>query len=68
MALDHETGDFEPGKSADFVYLRPPASTPLAAVLDQAETPDRILTALFAMAGPESVRQVRVAGSVVYET
>ncbi len=68
MALDHETGDFEPGKSADFVYLRPPPSTPLAAVLDQAETPERILTALFTMAGPESVRQVRVAGSVVHET
>jgi guanine deaminase len=67
LALDHETGDFEPGKSADFVYLRPRAQTPLAAVIDQAATPERILTALFTLAGAETIRQVRVAGSIVYE-
>jgi guanine deaminase len=67
MMLDEETGDFSSGKSADFVYLSPPPSTPLAAVLEQAQSPERILTALFTLAGPESVREVRVAGSVVYE-
>jgi guanine deaminase len=66
MAIDQETGDFETGKSADFVYLRPPPSTPLAAVIDAAPGMDRILEALFTLAGAESVREVRVAGDVVY--
>jgi cytosine/adenosine deaminase-related metal-dependent hydrolase len=67
LALDHETGDFEPGKSADFVYLRPRSSTPLAAVVERVESPERLLAGLFTLAGAESVRQVRVAGSIVYE-
>jgi guanine deaminase len=67
MMLDGETGDFEPGKSADFVYLRPRPNTPLAVVTEQAASPERILAALFTLAGPESVREVRVAGSIVYE-
>ncbi len=67
LALDHETGDFEAGKSADFVYLRPRPSTPLAAVIEQAESPERILSALFTLAGTETIRQVRVAGSIVYD-
>jgi guanine deaminase len=67
LALDHEIGDFEPGKSADFVYLRPRPSTPLAAVIEQAESPERILTALFTLAGAETVREVHVAGTVVHE-
>jgi guanine deaminase len=66
LALDHETGDFEVGKSADFVYLRPRPHTPLAAVVERAESADRILAALFTLAGAETVRQVRVAGSIVY--
>jgi guanine deaminase len=66
LALDHETGDFEVGKSADFVYVRPRPHTPLAAVVDQATSPERILAALFTLAGPETIRQVRVAGSIVY--
>ena len=67
LALDHEVGDFGHGKSADPVYLRPRPQTALAAVIEQAETPDRILTALFTLAGPESVSQVRLGGSIVYE-
>ena len=68
MALDQETGDFEPGKSADFVYLRPCTETPLASVIDRAEDPERILGALFTLAGAEAIREVRVGGTVVYET
>ena len=67
LALDHEVGDFGHGKSADLVCLRPRPRTPLATVIDQAETPDRILTTLFTLAGAESVSQVRVGGSIVYE-
>jgi guanine deaminase len=66
LGLEHEIGDFLSGKAADFVYLRPPKGAPLAEVLTSAESPERALAALFTMAGPESVREVRVAGSVVY--
>jgi len=66
LGLDSEIGDFSPGKAADFVYLRPPARTPLAEIMSNAENPERILSALFTLAGSESVREVRVAGSIVY--
>ena len=66
LGLDGEVGDFRPGKAADFVYLRPPAGTPLAGIVANAESLERILSALFTMAGLESVREVRVAGSIVY--
>ena len=57
---------FAHGKSADFVYLRPAAASPLAAVLERKQTPERVLAAIFTLAGAESVREVRVEGSVVY--
>jgi len=68
LGLGEETGDFRAGKSADFVYLQPPAGSPLAAVLEREQTPERVLAAIFTLAGAESVRQVRVAGSVVYRS
>ena len=64
----HEIGDFEPGKAADFLYLRPRQMSPLATIVDQAEDPERILSALFALAGQETVREVRVQGAVVYKS
>lgn len=67
LGLADQTGSFLPGKSADFVYLRPPQTSPLAAVVDHAENPERVLAALFTLAGQESVREVRVGGAVVYE-
>lgn len=66
LGLESEIGDFLPGKAADLVYIRPPANSPLAEVLANAESEDRILGALFAMADAESVRQVRVEGKIVY--
>lgn len=66
VGLDREIGDFTIGKAADFVYLRAPAESALAAVLEREQTPERVLAALFTLAGEESVRDVRVAGSVVY--
>jgi len=66
LAMDDDIGDFTPGKSADFVYLVPQASGTLEAVLEHAESPERKLAALFTLAGAESVREVRVAGEVVY--
>jgi guanine deaminase len=64
LGIADRTGDFESGKSADFVYLRPPESSVLASVLERLETsdaPDRVVSALFTLAGAESVQEVRVA-------
>jgi len=67
LGLENETGDFETGKAADVVYIRPPENTPLAAVLERVETPEQALAAIFTLAGSESVREVRVEGSIVYK-
>jgi guanine deaminase len=66
LGLGAETGDFSVGKSADFVYLRPPSESVLAQVLEGEPSPEETLAALFTLAGVESVGEVRVAGSVVY--
>jgi guanine deaminase len=66
LGLDGVTGDFTRGKSADFVYLRPPEGSVLAAAMSHSETPERLLSALLTMAGAESVREVRVRGRVVH--
>jgi len=68
LGLEDEIGDFQTGKAADFVYLRPPPGTPLAAIAEQAESPERVLAALFTLSGQECVREVRVEGSVVYRS
>jgi guanine deaminase len=68
LGLSDETGDFRTGKSADFVYLRPPANSPLAAVLEREQRPARVLAAIFTLAGAESVSEVRVEGSIVYRS
>lgn len=66
LGLEAETGDFSPGKSADFVCLRPPKGSVLAAALAHAESPERLLSVLLTLAGAESVREVRVRGHVVH--
>jgi guanine deaminase len=68
LGLGDETGSFDAGKSADFVYLRPPADSPLAAVLEREQIPEQALAAIFTLGGAESVREVRVEGSVVYRS
>ena len=67
LGLAEEIGDFETGKAADFVYLRPPSDSPLAAVVSQTDSPERALAALLTLAGQESVAEVRVEGSVIYQ-
>ena len=66
VGLDGDIGDFQSGKAADFVYLRPPAGSPLEAVVAQVDSPERALAALFTLGGQESIAEVRVEGSVVY--
>jgi guanine deaminase len=68
LGLDAEIGDFRPGKAADFVHLRAPDGSALAAVLHRVESLDQALAALFTLADSESVREVRVEGSVVYRS
>jgi guanine deaminase len=66
LGLEKETGDFQPGKSADFVYLHPPEGSPLARITGRTEDPETVLAALFTVAGAETVREVRVGGTVVH--
>ena len=66
LCLGQETGDFRTGKSADLVYIRPPADSALAQVLHRELSPEQILAAIFTLAGAESIAQVRVGGSVVH--
>ena len=67
LGLANEIGSFCPGKSADFVYLRPPAGGVLETVIRHASRAEDVLTALFTLGGAESVREVRVEGSVAYQ-
>lgn len=67
LALDHNLGDFTPGKSADCVYLKPAPGSPLAGVLQSLESPERILAAILTLAGPECIREVRVEGDLIFE-
>ncbi len=65
LGLSDEVGALSPGLSADFVLLRPPAGSTLAAVLERADSFDARLGALFTLGREESVVEVRVAGRVV---
>ena len=66
LGLEAETGDFATGKSADFVYVKPRDGSVLAGVLKRTESMERVLAALFTMAGAENIREVRVGGEVVF--
>ena len=66
LGLQTEIGDFKTGKSADFVYLRPPAGGALEAAVRHAKLAEHALAALFTLAGAESVREVRVEGDIVF--
>jgi len=66
LGLGGEIGDFSTGKSADFVYLRPPSASVLGQVLEREPGPQETLAAIFTLAGAESIAEVRVAGSAVY--
>ena len=67
LGLAHEIGSFCPGKSADFVLFQAPDGSVLDTVLKQVSAPEEALSALFTLGGAESVREVRVAGDVVFD-
>jgi guanine deaminase len=68
LNLDGEIGDFRPGKAADFVYLRASAGSVLGSVLGRVENLEQALAAIFTLGGPDCVQEVRVQGSVVYQS
>jgi guanine deaminase len=62
LGLDHEIGDFQPGKSADFIYLKPRPNSPLAAVVEGARDLPHILSTLFTLGDADCIEQVRIEG------
>jgi len=66
LGLESETGDFTPGKSADFVYLRPPKESVLATVAERAGSMERLLAALFTLGDASAVAEVRIGGQRVF--
>lgn len=62
LKLADEVGDLTPGKSADFVLLRPPAGSTLEAVLQHSPSAEASLAALFTLAREESIAEVYLAG------
>jgi len=67
LRIEDQTGDFETGKAADLVYLRPPENSVLAGVLKGLESSERIIAALFTLAGTESVGAVHVDGHAIVD-
>jgi guanine deaminase len=65
LGLEDEIGDLTPGKSADFVLVRPPEGSTAQAVLSRSDSLETSLGAVFTLAGEESVAHVRVAGRIV---
>src|SRR5260370_16241454 len=66
LGLDDTIGDFTPGKAADFVYVKPPANSPLTAVAANGASPERLLASIFTLAGADCVREVNVESNPVY--
>jgi guanine deaminase len=66
LGLEDEIGDLAPGKSADYVLLRPPPGSTLETVLAGSESLEAALGGVFTLAREESIAEVRVAGEVVW--
>ena len=67
LGVADEAGDFEAGKRADMIVVRPPADSLLETVLDRVETPVEALAAIFTLARAESVSEVYLAGALAYD-
>lgn len=66
LGMEDTIGDFSPGKSADYVVMRPAEKGTLAAVLRGGGDPSRILAALFTLGNADSICEVRVEGDIVF--
>ena len=65
LGLSDEVGDLSPGKSADFVLVRPAVGSTLAGVVERSESVEAALGALFTLAREDAIAEVRIAGRVV---
>jgi guanine deaminase len=65
LGLADTVGDLTPGKSADYVLLRPLPGSTLATVLEQSPSAEATLGAIFTLAREDCVAEVRVAGEPV---
>jgi guanine deaminase len=65
LGLGREVGDLSPGKSADFVLVRPQPESTLAAVLARSPSVEATLGALFTLAREDAIAEVRIEGEVV---
>jgi guanine deaminase len=66
LGQETEIGDLRPGKSADFIYLKPPEGSPFESVAAHAESAEQLLASIITLAGAESIQETWVAGSLVY--
>lgn len=66
LGLGAEVGDLTPGRSADYVLMRPPAGSTLDVALRNSSSAEQALGSLFTLAREESVQEVRVAGERVF--
>jgi len=66
LGLGAEAGNFEAGKSADWVWLRAPEGSELAYSLEMARSPEEILGALIVLAGRDCVAEVAVGGEPIF--
>jgi guanine deaminase len=62
LGLGDEVGDLGAGKRADLVLVRPPAGSPLEAVLRHAPSAEAALAALFTLGGDRDIAQVYLDG------
>ena len=62
LHLEHQIGDFTPGKYADFVVLKAPKGSTLERTLQASPSMEASLGALFTLAREESVKNVFVSG------
>jgi guanine deaminase len=67
LGLEDQIGDFTVGKFADFVYLRPPETSPLMAVMRNPVSAERLLGAIFTLAGAECIGETCVEGNPVFQ-
>jgi guanine deaminase len=68
LGLDGDIGDFQAGKAADLVYLRPEPGSALAAAVEASEDLHQTLAALITLGDAGCIRDVRVEGASIYQT